>query len=483
MMLWTLIKKEVLETMLDLRFWVVSVLFLLLIPLSLLVSREDYEQRLADYQQSHQMYRDNYKQVSSNMEAQGFRPPAPQSVFASGITSNLPDIVITSQSGLVRAIKNPAVDNVQGILLGKVDLQFIATYVISLAALMLTYNCVSGERGNGTLRLMIANSLPRGHIIGIKVASAYMTLWIPLTLALTVGILVLQASSSISLVPGPLLNAFGCILLCMALFTLCMILIGTCISTMTVSATTSMVVALLVWVILVIGIPKTSPMIAQIIYPIESQNVVQMRTQLAAKALDDELNQKEIELYLKCREGHGITDKNNFDQSREEAAMAEYDEQIPPIRLEYEQRKTQQIRRINQDYENKRTSQTAIATNLSRLSPVSCFTYLATGLANTGAGEVKRFWQNAERFQHQVKQEIYDKIKVKTYSIGCGSMSQVEYAEGFDRETAVLPDIDYHYGTLAEILQEGFWDVTLLSVFPTALFALAFISFLKYDVR
>ena len=100
-MLTTLIKKEIVATVLDLRFIIASLLFLMLIPLGMYVSRNDYEQRLANYRLEHQMYRQKYgKEVSENVEVQGFRPPSVLSLFAAGVDHYIPDKVITSRRGL-----------------------------------------------------------------------------------------------------------------------------------------------------------------------------------------------------------------------------------------------------------------------------------------------------------------------------------------------------------------------------------------------
>jgi len=99
-MLVTMIKKEIVTTVLDLRFVIVSLLFLVLIPLGMYVSRKNYEQKLANYNLEHQMYRQKYgKEVSSKVEVQGFRPPSVLSIFASGLDHYIPDKVITSRSG------------------------------------------------------------------------------------------------------------------------------------------------------------------------------------------------------------------------------------------------------------------------------------------------------------------------------------------------------------------------------------------------
>ena len=76
-MLGILIKKEIAETVLDFRFVIVTLLCVVLIPLGMYVSRKNYEQRMAEYQREHQMYRQHYgKNVSYKVQAQGFKPPS-----------------------------------------------------------------------------------------------------------------------------------------------------------------------------------------------------------------------------------------------------------------------------------------------------------------------------------------------------------------------------------------------------------------------
>ena len=165
-----LVAKEIAETVLDLRFAIAALLCVVLIPLGMYVSQKDYERRLTSYQAEHQMYRQRYgKDVRWDVEAQGFRPPSILSVFASGVDPFLPDKVITSRSGLLRIAKEPGTENPHSLLFGKADFLFNVAFVVSFAALIFTFNSISGEKEMGTLRLMIANSIPRSRILLSKI--------------------------------------------------------------------------------------------------------------------------------------------------------------------------------------------------------------------------------------------------------------------------------------------------------------------------
>ena len=486
-MLGTLIKKEVIETILDLRFWIVTALFLILIPLGMYVSRIDYERRLANYQQEHQMYRQHYgKDVGSSVEAQGFRPPSMLSIFALGLDPFMPDKAITSRSGLVRAAKEPGIDNPESLLFGKADYLFNVSFIVSLAALIFTFNRISGEREKGTLRLMISSSIRRGEILLAKIVGNYIVLLVPFVIALLAALIILNTSSDVSFSSTGLWPALLVIILITFLFILVMVSLGICVSTLTHGSIASIMMLFLVWVMAVLGIPKMSPMIAEAVYPIESRNVVDLTQRIAREDIEREFNEKKSELFRRCRTEFGVTHGGISSRPSTEAekkAYAKYDREVVALENECQRSIANAIRKLEQDYRNKRNVQASLAVNLSRISPVSCYTYLISGLAGTGPAESDKFIENAERYQEQVKAAIYDNFVVKTYRLGGSRATSANEVEGFDRSKASIPDMKYEYKTLAEILRAGWIDILLLFVFNILFFAVAFWRFNKYDVR
>lgn len=486
-MLGTLIKKEITETMLDLRFWVVTALFLILIPLGMYVSRKDYERRLANYQQEHQMYRQHYgKRVGSSVEAQGFRPPSMLSIFALGLDPFMPDKAITSRSGLVRAAKEPGIDNPESLLFGKADYLFNVSFIVSLAALIFTFNRISGEREKGTLRLMISCSARRGEILLAKIVGNYVVLLAPFLIAFLAALIILNTSSVISVSSTRLWSALLVIILITLLFILVMVSLGICVSTLTRDSVASTMMLFLVWVMAVLGIPKMSPMIAEVIYPVESRNVVDLAQRIVREDIESEFNEKKSDLFKRCRTEFGVTHggvSTRPSGEAEEKAYTKYDQEVVAIENECQRRIADAIRKLEQDYRNKRHVQASLAVNLSRISPISCYTYLMSGLAGTGPAEPDKFTENAERYQEQVKAAIYDNFVVKTYRLGGSRATSANEVDGFDRSKASIPEMKYEYTTMAEVLRAGWIDILLLFAFNILFFAIAFWRFNNYDVR
>lgn len=486
-MLKTLIRKEITETILDLRFWVVTALFLILIPLGMYVSRKDYERRLSKYQQQHQMYRQHYgKSVYFSVEAQGFRPPSMLSIFALGLDPFIPDKAITSRSGLVRAAKEPGIDNPESLLFGKADYLFNVSFIASLAALIFTFNRISGEREKGTLRLMISCSTRRAEILLAKISGNYIVLLVPFVIALLAALIILSMSSVISISSTEFMSALLVIIPITFLFILVMVSLGICVSALTRGSVASMMMLFLVWVMAVLGIPKLSPMIAEAVYPVESRNVIDFAQRIAREDIENEFNKKKSDLFRRCRTEFGVTHENvstRPDGEAEKKAYAKYDREVVALENECQRRIADTIRKLEQDYRNKRNIQATLAVNLSRFSPVSCYTYLISGLAETGTAETGKFTENAERYQEQVKTAIYDNFIVTSYRLGGSRASSSKEVEGFDRSKAAIPEMSYKYTTMSETLRAGWIDILLLFVFNVLFFAVAFWRFNKYDVR
>ena len=483
-MLKTLIKKEITTAIFDLRFVIATLLCVVLIPLGMYVSRKDYEHRLAAYQIKHQEYRQRHgKGVEPNTEAQAFRPPSVMSIFASGVDPFMPDKVTTARSGLFRTTKESIIDNPSSLLFGKVDFIFSVVFIVSLAALIFTFNSFSGERETGTLRLVIANSVPRSRILLAKVVGNYIALSIPFIISILVALLILDASPDVSIVSSKVWPSFLAIIGVTFLFMLCMVSLGLCISAFTRNSMDSIVLAFFVWAILAICIPKVSPMIADVLYAVEGANVFDTNKRLIADDIDHELVEEREALKKKCFEELGAPESDMYTNlpwtELGRKATAKYEQEFAPVSERYQKRLAEALRRLEQDYMRRMNVRSSIAMNLSRISPVSSYTYIVSEFSGTGVTEPDNFGRNAQRYQDQVKQAVYDKIIVKRDRGG----EAYEYPNGFDPRDAPVPEMTYTYPTLTQALQAGRLDIILLGLFAVLFFSLAFMKLNRYDVR
>ncbi len=491
-MLATLIKKEIVTTVLDLRFIIASLLFLVLIPLGMYVSRKEYEQRLVNYRQEHQMYRQKYgKEVSSNVEVQGFRPPSMLSIFASGLDHYIPDKVITSRSGIFRMTKDVRASNSPALLFGRIDLFFNMCFVASLVALAFTFNSISGEKQAGTLGLMLSHPLARSHILLSKIIGTYLSLLIPLAMSLLIASIILELSQDISILLPEFYPSFLIILGASLVYLLTMVILGVLISGTTRKPIISMIVSLFVWVIMVLALPKVSPMLARIIYPVEAEQVVNLRKQMALEDIEKTFKQKSIDIHNKYLQQIPEELINTYfdikpDETESYLLQSEFksvvplDKELIALAQENNKRIANEIGQIAQKHKNKMNIQNTIAMYISRLSPACCYSYLISGLSNTGTREYDKLMENAQQFQDQVKTAVYGKYQRRVWKIGgyttFGGTRLHEFPE-------TVPDMQYRYSSLVEILEAGLVDVILSFGFTFLFFTLAFVTFNRYDVR
>jgi ABC-2 type transport system permease protein len=485
-MLTALIKKEIVTTVLDLRFIIASLLFLVLIPLGMYVSRKGYEQRLANYRLEHQMYRKEYgNKVSGEVEVQGFRPPPISSIFATGLDHYIPDKIITSRTGIFRTTKNVRGDS-PALLFGRMDFFFNMCFVASLVALTFTFSSISGEKQAGTLGLMLSHPLSRSHILLSKIAGAYASLLIPLVTSLLIALIILELSQEISILSPQLYPSFLIILAMTLVYLLVMVILGVLISGITQKPIISMTVSLFVWVIIVLALPKVSTLLARTIYPVETDQVVNLRKRMVFDDLQEVYKQKSKEIHKKYTHlseklissyyHEKLHQSGNYASPHEMQMVAPLDRELTAMLKENEERINYEIGQIAQSQKNKMNKQNAIAMSISRFSPACCYSYLVSALSNTGIGEYDQFIKNAREFQDQAKTSIYDYYFSRIYEGGSTGHFLHKFPD-------TLPDMQYHYLSLTEILEAGLVDVILSICFVFLFFTLAFVMFNRYDVR
>lgn len=485
-MLKTLIKKEIIETILDLRFVIATLLCVVLIPMGMYVSLKDYEQRLREYQTSVQQYEQRCKEImfSGDFGAEGYRPPSPLSVFSRGLKDKLKMKVTTQYDGNYQIEKLSQDENLQAVLFGKIDFAFIVSTVLSLLALIFTFRTITGEKESGTLRLIVAGSVPRGKVIFSKMVGSYIVFLVPVLLSILVGLLFLNSSEALSLSAQHFVTIV-LVFIITVVFLLCIFNLGIFISVLTHRSIVSMIGVLFAWVLLALVIPKMSPMIAQVVCPVRSRQVVDTEKAMVLGEIRREKEKAEAELYKKVLAEAGLGVDRAFDDSKEtEQAQKQYDKQKGPMIRQYEERISKAARRIEEDYTNQRRAQEGIATNLSRLSPICCFTYALSEITGTGTSEIENFSKQAQQFQEMMKRNFYDNFVFSEYRTEIQWTGGFYRKEGFDPSKFPVPHISsYRHIGLVEALSACWIDIVLLMLFSVLFFTGAFVSFLRYDVR
>ena len=302
----TLLLKEIQETIQTYRFLIATILCILFIPLGMYVTMKNYEQRFEEYQDSDSLYQKRAEgKLYYRFQGEGYRPPSKLSFFSIGLEYHFPTKIVTSRDGNYKLVNDAGINNPQSLLFGKIDYLFNVSFVLSILALIFTFSSIAGEKETATFRLIFSNPVPRWMILLTKVMGSYIVFLMPFIVSFIVGILIVALSGSVPVLTTETLQVILFIFLVTLLFMLSMFCLGMLVSSLTQRSLVSIVTLLLVWVVFILGIPKISPMIAEVIYPVRSASVVTQEKQLARSNLEQELDTRSRELFETILGKHG----------------------------------------------------------------------------------------------------------------------------------------------------------------------------------
>jgi len=338
----TLLMKEIHETVQTNRFLIAALLCLVLLPLGMYVTAKNYEQRLDEFRDNENLYHQRVEgRLHYSFQGEGYRPPSPLSVFSIGLEYFMPNKVLTNRNGRYAVINDKGIDNPQSLLFGKIDFLFNVVYILSMLSLIFTFSSIAGEKESATLRLVLSNPVPRWMIVVAKVLGNYVVFLAPFAFALGVGFLLLALSDSIAVFSLGTLSTVAVMLAVTLIFLFSMFCLGLMVSSQTYRSLSAMVLLMFIWVVFVLVIPKISPMLAEIFYPVKSASVVTQEKQLARNNLEKELDAESRELFDEITHRFGIdTSSLGWPPANEtvKTAYAQYDEEAAVLRGEHEQR-------------------------------------------------------------------------------------------------------------------------------------------------
>ena len=175
-MLWLIVRREVVSNVLTSRFIIGLLVCLLATGVAVLVQVDDYEKRLTAY---HTAVRESQGDartwdIYANINPKAHRKPNPLSIFHVGMETFGGNMVSVEPAGPIWSgphegffspIQKRGADNPFLSIFLSVDVTFIFKIVLSALAILFAYNAISGEREDGTLRLVLSNAVPRDTIV------------------------------------------------------------------------------------------------------------------------------------------------------------------------------------------------------------------------------------------------------------------------------------------------------------------------------
>ncbi|MEN6561568.1 MAG: ABC transporter permease subunit [Acidobacteriota bacterium] len=416
-MIGTIARKEIASNLLSYKFLVVLLLMVLLVATSLFVMHRDFAERMADYQ----VIRPKPGAPIAVV------PPNPLSIFAKGLENAMTRSFEVEVIGVtVRAGQSSG--NIVYSFFPAPDFLYVVRVVLSLVALLFGFDQVSREREQGTLKLVLGNSVSRAGVLAGKWLGNFLSLAAPFLLVTVLGTAMLLLDPNVRFSAGQL-GRLGLILALSLLYLAFFLSLGMLVSAMTRRAATSIIVLLFAWALLVFVLPNLGTLAARQFVRVPS-----------VQALSEKREQtwtREILL--------GISGK------------ADIGEHWRTIGREND--------RMEEDYRRRFERLVRLSRNINRLSPAASLLDAATGIAGTGIDEEIRLKTEVVRYKNSIIDPVIDDMLA-------------------GRRDGLYPAFAYRPRAVGEVFAAGAWfDAAWLAVFNILAYALAFVAFVRYDVR
>ena len=335
----------------------------------------------------------------------------------------------------------------------KIDWGFVIGYVLSLIAILFTFDSISGERERGTLRLTLANSVPRHTVLIGKFLGALVSISVPFTLAVLVNLLVISTSNDVQLGTDAW-SRLGLIFFFSILYLCLFLALGVLVSSRVRQSAASLVILLLMWVTFVVFMPSTLASIA---------------SGFSASMTYDEFNERAIQLVNELRAEYDARLQDTHKHSAQKMELAG----------EYVTKDVTERERLSQEYLTQQHAQIQLARSVTRISPVVLVQHLLEVFAGTGFERHQQFVENVQRYAREYREFVSDMDRADT-----DSLHIIGTYEGMSKKPISPESIPTFEDTLS--LSRDFnaaaVDLLLLTLFFVVFFSGAFLAFVRIEI-
>jgi len=342
-----------------------------------------------------------------------------------------------------------------------IDWTFIIAFLLSFFAILLTYDAATGEKSDGTLRLLLSHSVSRSTVILSKYLSALITIVIPLILGIILSLLLAALFGQVAFSSLEIAKIIFYIIAALFYLSIFM-LFGLLVTCFTKNSVTSIIVLLFIWVIAAILIPNSGGKIAAKFFQIPTR-----------EEIDRQIRNKRSEISNAHTAKYEMTFAWNGDPRAEWV----------PYRCRAVNAMADARNQINHDYMNQRINQIKKAKSILKISPTTVFSSLSEQICTTGLDHFEYFYQQIVDYRNQFRQFIIETDKAdpdsphQIYEWENSPMSQKPV------DSNAIPRFPENELSLSKTIQKVLLNFAILIVFNAVLFVAVFVAFGRYDVR
>lgn len=492
-MIWKIAKKEFLLNLMTFKFAVGTILSMILVAVFVPILAKAYQERLKVYNENVAYNEGELRKVVvyKNITPTIYRPPSVLAVFSEGLEKQLGNSA-TIEYDKVPEITGAAANHYLSIF-SVFDASLIFKIVIGVLALLLAYDAISGEREQGTLRLMLSGAAARYQVLLGKLVAGLLVLIVAVTIAFSVGLIILLFFPMVDLAGSDWIR-IGLMYFASLIFIVTMYNLGLLFSCLARRSALSLVLALFVWVVFVVVIPNASVYLATQIRPVEPEDKIneqiaalQREARTEVNSERERLNQSYMSGYDEQSDvsgggfGHGYLRSGTETHIHNE--LIDYSIGVP-IDIRYADRYAE----VEYSYLRGLIEQTRLANNISRTSPISLYENIMSALAGTDMAGIRHFIDAVKLYRKDIVEYMRSRTNNFSSTIFFTPCTKEEIKtrprtdDAAPLELSDLPRFSYKADMVAT-LRRIIPDLALLILGNVLFFAIAFAAFLGYDVR
>lgn len=477
-MLKTLIEKELKAILLSPKFVSVFSVCSILVVLSVYLEIEEYQTGVRHYETINSQLDQQTKELTSwsSVRLNIVRSPDPMHIFVTGINNDIGRQSPIIRGDIIKLYGSRYSDQLLFAIFRSLDLMFIVQVVLSLFAILFTYDSICGERDAGTLKLNFANPIPRTTYILAKIAGSWLGLMIPLIIPLAIGV-VLVFIYRIPMTTAHWIRFFLLIFIS-GLYLSFFICLGVLFSSLSKAPSSSFLYLLVIWICFVLIIPRAGVMIAGQFLSVPTAAEISAKLTEKQREISRQLTEwmSEYSKEINSR----MASLSDVDQQKKANELTEqYSKDVTKKFAEFNQEIDKYHISLNEEWRNRKVEQEMLGFSLSRFSPASAFQLATMELSGTGLS-LKTEYED----QLQAYKEIFNTFIAKKEDKAGGIFRQLSDEKNPENiDIREIPEFRFANRSLSQVMQITIIDIGILAFYILITIAGTFIAFIRYDVR
>ncbi len=268
-----------------------------------------------------------------------------------------------------------------------IDWVFVIGVLLSLAAFLFTHDAIVGEKENGTLKLVMANSLPRHTLLWGKFWGALLVLIGVLLLSVVLNLLIVLVLADVSLDFSHAVRIAVMVLISVVYLAVCTSL-GLLISAHSSTRRVSLTTVLLVWVSMVLLWPQAGKIIAELFH--EEAHELEHTKHVY------EYGDGTFIWHPMRGHAYGLAWENN--NRLDPAFIKEFSSALRSERTHHQELENALLRH--------RVQQVNLAQHIVRVSPMGAYQYAMEPMAGTGLPRYRYFIAQARRYVQRFEESL-----------------------------------------------------------------------------